>query len=63
MRRTLSLKRETLTSLTTAEMAAFGGAGNQEPTTQEHAPTLPLADCFGTLQNSKLVCTGTTCNC
>ena len=61
MKRTLSLKREALTSLTTAEMAAFGGAGDPQPTPPVYAPPT-WRDCIGF---SMLVCTlhGSACYC
>ena len=59
MKRTLTLKRESLASLTTREMAAFGGAAAGPLDVQ----SMPLRDCVGTLQNTKVICTGTTCSC
>ena len=54
MKRTLSLTREALTSLTTDEMAAFGAAGDPQPTPPIYAPrTLPPREC---LADSALVC-------
>ena len=68
MKRTLSLKREQLTALTTDELAAFRGAGEGEPqpTPPQYAPTAPLDRCLPTVFPiaSCVVCTGTTCqNC
>ena len=59
MKRTLSLKREALTALTTDELAAFGGAGSQDPTPPWITPkTLEPKECFATTQDSVLVCSG-----
>lgn len=55
MKRTLSLKRETLSELTTAELADIfaGGPTDPQPTPPQHIITYT---CF----DSNLVCTGPT---
>lgn len=72
MKRTLSLRREALTELTTDELASFRGAGPTDP--QPTPPwyvthTLSPKDCLATTQDSAVVCSGdcmtrgTTCAC
>lgn len=61
MKRTLSLKRESLTALTTDEMAALGTAAVSLPTWIE-PQSLQVRTCFATTQDSVLVCSGSGCN-
>lgn len=71
MRRTLSLKRESLTALTTDELSMLvaAGEGDPQPTPPWYAPTSPVKDCLATTQNSMVVCSGdcmtrgTSCAC
>ena len=61
--RTLSLKREALTALTEPELAAFGGAGDTQPTPPNYAPTTPVRDCLTAAEPTRLVCPGPTWEC
>ncbi len=58
MKRTLTLKRESLTVLTTEEMSFFGaGEGDPQPTPPIWAPrTLVVKECLATTQDSMVVC-------
>jgi hypothetical protein len=60
MKRTLSLKRESLTPLTTDELALLvaAGEGDPQPTPPVFAPTTPLKGCAGTTLDSMVVCSG-----
>jgi hypothetical protein len=51
MKRTLTLKRESLTPLTTDELAMLvaAGDGDPEPTPPVFAPTMPIARCLATV--------------
>jgi hypothetical protein len=62
--RSLRLRRETLTALTTEEMALLAAAGNgdPEPTPPVYAPpTLQVKYCVTTATNSAVVCSGLDC--
>lgn len=50
MTRTLSLKRETLTDLTTVELSVVAGAGSHQPTPPQYVVTHTCLD-------SNVVCT------
>ena len=69
MKRTLSLKREALVALTTAELDALGGAGPIDATPLCLDPySLSPRECLATTQDSAVVCTnncswGLTCTC
>ena len=61
MKRTLSLKREILTPLTTDEMSALAGASVPTWATAAVASIDPLTTCVA-IRESVLQCTGTNCN-
>lgn len=69
MKRTLSLRREALSALTTAELDALGGAGSVDTTPFWFEPnSLSPRQCLATTQDSAVVCTnncswGLTCTC
>lgn len=60
MKRTLSLKRETLATLTNDEMATFAGAASL-PNCIALASLDPLTTCLA-IRESVLQCTGSGCN-
>ncbi|HEX8003085.1 MAG TPA: hypothetical protein VF519_10370 [Mycobacteriales bacterium] len=49
MKRTLTLKSESLTELSSGELASVAGA-------QQAIPTLPMDVCFDTLQATRCFC-------
>lgn len=62
MKRTLALKRESLTELSTDELAllrAAGGETDPQPTPPQGLPvTLAVKECLATTQDSMVVCSG-----
>jgi len=69
MKRTLSLKRESLAALTTAELDGLAGAGSVDTSPIWFEPnSLNPRECLATTQDSQVMCTGNcswgmTCTC
>jgi hypothetical protein len=61
MKRTLSLKRETLAALTADDLANVAG-GATLPGCVVVRSLDPLTGCIATVQESVLVCSGSVCN-
>jgi len=62
MKRTLSLKRETLAPLTNDDLTGIAGGISGLPCVVPVVNSLdPLTACVATLQESRLVCSGSAC--
>jgi hypothetical protein len=63
MKRTLSLKRETLSALTNDDLAGIAGGATVPGCVTPAVNSLdPITGCVATVQQSRLVCSGSVCN-